>query len=140
MFSLQRQQCLLVTQAAAVAGELAVAADHAMTRDDDCDWVRAVGQPDRARRFRIPNAAGELAIGDRLAVRDTLQSPPDRELERCAPHLQGQVEAPPIASKVVRELAHRAAERLGVIPPAGFGLRLILTLRESDELESFFIA
>ena len=48
--ALQRQQTFLDRQPAAVAGELAVAADHAMTGNDDRQGVAAVGETDRAGR------------------------------------------------------------------------------------------
>jgi SAM-dependent methyltransferase len=48
--ALQRQQTFLDRQPAAVAGELAVAADHAMTGNDDRQGVAAVGETDRTGR------------------------------------------------------------------------------------------
>jgi SAM-dependent methyltransferase len=48
--ALQRQQSFLDRQPAAVAGELAVTADHAMTGNDDRQGVAAVGETDRTGR------------------------------------------------------------------------------------------
>ena len=61
--------------AAAVAGQRSVRADHPVARHDDRDRVAAVGQPDRPRRRRVPDGRGGLAVAGRLAVRDRPAAP-----------------------------------------------------------------
>src|SRR5690606_34359782 len=61
-------------EAAGVAGEGAVGADHPVAREHDRDRVAAAGQPDRARRgVGPPQPSDELAVRRGLAVPDPAQ-------------------------------------------------------------------
>src|SRR4051812_49725609 len=73
------EQRALGLQAARVARQGAVGADHAVARVDDRDGIAAVGATDRTRD--AAELTGQLAVGDRLAVRDPAQSRPDGALE-----------------------------------------------------------
>src|SRR4051794_18186970 len=95
--SLVVEQCALGVQAAGVPGQGAVRADHAVARRDDRDRVAAVGAADGAGDAR--QLAGELAVGDRLAVRDLAQPRPDGALERRAALGQRQVERGALAGE-----------------------------------------
>ena len=64
----EREQEPLVVDAAAVAGEAVVAADHTVTRHDDRDRVAAVRLTDGAHRVRSADRARDLAVARRLAV------------------------------------------------------------------------
>src|SRR5262249_53382526 len=70
-FKLKRE--FLAPDAAAVAGQLAVCPDHAVTRNDDRNRVAAVGRPDRARGFRTADPPRQFAVTDRRAVGNLLQ-------------------------------------------------------------------
>src|SRR5262245_30390895 len=68
--------------AARVAGQVPVGADHAVAGDDDRDLVAAVGAADGARRaVELP---GDLAVRGGLAVGDLAEPGPDGLLERRA--------------------------------------------------------
>src|SRR5208282_2721320 len=76
---LQPEQQFLAFQAAAVAGEAAVAADHPVARHDDRDRVGPVGQAHRARRDEpLAQRAGDVAVADRAPVRNRGQLRPHR--------------------------------------------------------------
>ena len=68
---LQREQFFFDGQATSVAGELSIAADHAMTRDHDGNRIGAVGQAYCPRSVRIAQTSGEFAIGNCFAVRES---------------------------------------------------------------------
>src|SRR5688572_23022404 len=70
------EQLSLDVEAAAEPGQRAVATDHAMARHDNRQRIRAVREPDGPRCQRMSDAAGELAVRDRLAVWDLDQRPP----------------------------------------------------------------
>ena len=67
---LEVEQGALVLEAAAEAGQRAVAADDAVARADDGDRVAAVGAADGARLAGVADAGGDLAVAGGLAVGD----------------------------------------------------------------------
>src|SRR6185436_5257409 len=75
------EQTPLAIDAPPVAGHAAVAAHHPVARDDEGDRIRGAGPRDRARRGRLPDAAGDLAVGPRLPAGDRLQLLPHPALE-----------------------------------------------------------
>src|SRR4051795_11999255 len=97
------QQRLLDGQAAGVARQRAVAADHAVARDDDRDLIAPVGPPDR------PGARAELArelpVGRRLAVGNVPQARPDGLFERRALLSQRELEGGARTAEVLVQLA-----------------------------------
>src|SRR5262249_28302660 len=56
--------------AQSILANLAVAAHHAMTGDEDRDRIIAERRPDCAYRLGIPNLAGDPGIGPYLSSRD----------------------------------------------------------------------
>src|SRR5690348_11815551 len=79
-----REKLLLVLDPAAVAAERAVAADHAVARDQHRDMVVAVRGADRAHRLRVADRSGDFRIAAGLAGRDLAELAPHRLLE-CGP-------------------------------------------------------
>src|SRR6478609_79140 len=88
--ALEVEQGLLALQAAAVAGQRAVGADHPVTGDDDRDRVAPVAGADDPRPLprldvgveqRRVDPRGELAVALGLAVGDLEQRSPDRLLQ-----------------------------------------------------------
>ena len=59
------EQPLLARQAAAIAGEAAVRADHAMAGHDDADRVLAVGESGGADGLGLADAPRQLGVADR---------------------------------------------------------------------------
>src|SRR3984957_11949606 len=99
--ALEAEQRFLAFQAAAVAGEAAVAADHPVARHDDRDRVGAVSQAYRARRDEpLAQRPGDVAVADRASVRDLGQLGPDGELERGPARRQRHGELLEVAGKV----------------------------------------
>src|SRR5690349_2524218 len=76
-----REQPALALDAASVARERAVRADHAVTRNHDADGVRAVRQADRPYRLGSPDMACEITVRTRLPARYLQEPAPDRALE-----------------------------------------------------------
>lgn len=83
----------LPLETAGEAGERAVRAHDAMTRDDDGDRVASDGGTDRAGRPCLADPLRQLAVGGRLADGDPSQLLPDAQLERRALRVERQVEA-----------------------------------------------
>src|SRR5436190_18021589 len=99
---LELEQGLLAFDAAGVAGERAVGADHAVARDDDRDGVRAVGEPDRTGGgVGLAETSGDLAVRRGVAVADLGQLVPDRLLPHAAHGGQWQVEVLEVTGEVV---------------------------------------
>src|SRR5579883_86182 len=122
--TLCREQPALSVQAGGVAGEGAVGAHDAVTRDDDGDRVGAGGGADGADGGRAPDAPRDLAVRARLAVRDVAQRAPDGELEGRAARGDRQVVDRARLSGEVRE--DRVAQRAGAatgdeLPPVRDG-------------------
>src|SRR5262245_47734453 len=107
---LEIEEPLLAPQAAAVADEGAVLADHPMARDDDGDPVHAVRAPDRAHRLRRSDAARDRVVGAHLAVRDLQQLLPDALLERRPGGVQRRLEDAALAAEVLPQLSFQTGE------------------------------
>src|SRR5579863_10304803 len=79
-----RQQPAFALDAAAVAGQRPISADHAMARHHDADRVGPVGRPNRANRTGPSEFRSQRAVAERLAWRDRREAGPYRALERRA--------------------------------------------------------
>jgi hypothetical protein len=77
-----REQPALAREAAAIAGERMVGANHPVARHDDGDRIRANGKADRAHRRGAADGRRENGIARRRTGRDAAQGGPDRVLER----------------------------------------------------------
>ena len=94
-------QPAFAVEAAAIAGQGRVGADHPVAGHNDGDRVGAVGEPDGAAGGGAADALGEVAVADRRAGRDAAQFGPDLALERCAAGLHRQtVECGEIAVEI----------------------------------------
>src|SRR6478735_2880426 len=67
---LEVEQVLLRGDPARVAGQRAVGPHHPVAGHDDAQRVRAEGRPDRSRRRRPLDGAGQTAVGLPFAVAD----------------------------------------------------------------------
>src|SRR5216684_8375267 len=81
LLAFEFQKFLLCGEAAAKTREAAVAADHAMARNDDGDGIAAVRQADGTDSLGIADALSELQVGNRLSVRNPTQRIPDSQLK-----------------------------------------------------------
>ena len=78
------QEPALTLDAAAVAGEQTIGANHAVARYDDSDRIRAVGKADRADSVRPADSGGQRGVGGRRATGDFPQGMPYIPLKRGA--------------------------------------------------------
>jgi len=101
------EQPALAGQAAAVAGERAVGADHAVAGDDDADRVAAVGQAHGAGGCGTAELLGERAVRRGGAVGNCLQRLPHLLVEGRADRGEPQVERGASAGEVFAELRDR---------------------------------
>ena len=85
------EQPFFAGKAAAVAGQRAVGADDAVTRDDDTDGIGAIGEAYGANRGRTADSRGELGVGDCAAAGNGAQSRPHFFLKRCAEGVDGEI-------------------------------------------------
>src|SRR3954464_5642465 len=103
---LDLEEGLLALDAAGVAGEGAVGADHPVAGDDDRDGVAAVGQADRAGGgVGLAEPLRDRAVRRGVAVADLEQLSPDGLLEVAPRRVEGEVELLEVALEVRRELA-----------------------------------
>jgi len=130
------EELFLDRQAAAVAGEFAVAADDAMAGDDDGDGIGSIGEADGARGFGIADAAGEFAVGDGLAVGNVAEQLPDFLLKGRALGSEREVEGFEFTAEVGAELADGFLEWSGVFAPYGLGEGRALSVWEEDVAEA----
>ena len=98
------QQPLLAPQAPAVAAQIAVGADHAVTRHDDRKAVVAVGATDGSRGARAVELVGELRVGRGVPVGDLQEPPLHCVLEGRARHDQRNREARQRPGEVAADL------------------------------------
>src|SRR5215470_8965005 len=117
------EQEFLALDAAAVAGQLAVRPDHAVTWDDDRDRVAAVSRADRARGFRTADPPRQFAVTDRRAVGNLLQFGPDALLKRRAAGRKAQIELGQFACEISPQLISGLPEQSVVAPPIADRLR-----------------
>src|SRR5439155_483931 len=98
------EQGALPAQAARVAGEVARTADHPMAWDHDAQWVAPHCRTNIPRIRPGPQAAGEIAVGSRLAIGHAGYQLPDAPVEFAALDFQGQLEHGPVPAEVLAEL------------------------------------
>jgi hypothetical protein len=80
-YALVLEEPALSLQAASVSREGSVGTDDAVARDDDGDWIGAVGYAHGANGFWAIELRGELAIADGAADADAAQGCPNCPLE-----------------------------------------------------------
>ena len=114
--ALEAEQELLVVEPARVPVQVTVRADDAVAREDDRDRVRGARPTGRAWRTGVAGPCRELAVTDRLAVRD-----PEHLLERPQPEAASER---PVERH--RELPSRAGEVLLELVPGRRDRRLVL--------------
>src|SRR5512146_359889 len=85
------QQLLLALRSPAVAAEAAVAAHHAMARNNDCNRIAGAGAGHGAHCCRLVYGGGDLPVGASLAARNLAQGLPDLELKGRAADVEGNV-------------------------------------------------
>ena len=89
--ALMFEQPALALEAAGVAGQSTVGADHTVTWDDDRNRIAVVRHAHRPRRLWSADAIGKLPVADDRAGRDTAQLTPNAclELGACDVDLDG---------------------------------------------------
>ena len=115
---LELEQRALRREAAGVAGQRAVGADHPVAGDDDRQRVAAGRGADGAGPVGAPQRPGDRPVALRLAVGDRGDLLPDRPLEAAAAaRRQRQLELAPLAGEVLLELGRGLGEGRLVIDP-----------------------
>src|SRR5437763_13215933 len=114
---LVREQPALGLDAAAEAGERAVAADDAVARHDDGDGIGSVRGADGAHGVGMPDVARDGAVHRGRAVRDGAQAAPHALLKGGAVDREREVEVAQLAGEVRAQLRHDAAQRAVVADP-----------------------
>ena len=92
-------------QTAQVPGQAPIGSDHAVTGDDDRQWVAANSGAHRPHEVGPPESDRKLRVGDGLAVRDRLELTPNGLLKRSScREVEFEIELPPGAREVLIEL------------------------------------
>jgi len=102
--SFMPEQPLLAPEPTAIADQPPVPADDAMTGHDDRDRVLAIGRAHRPHCARVAQPVGDILVGDRGAIRNGQQLPPDLLLKLGADQVQRQVENLAMAGEVFLNL------------------------------------
>src|SRR5690606_37323464 len=100
MLLLKLQQCLFGGQSTTEPRQLASAADDAVTRNDDGNWIPAIGCAYRSPCLRVSKLAGNLAITASGTIGNAAQSIPYPLLEVGPQRRQRQVEVLEFAGKI----------------------------------------
>src|SRR5262245_23533069 len=99
---LVRKQPALALDASAKSSERSIGADHTVAWNDDRKRIAAVRTAHRARCGWLTDPTRELAVTQRLAVRNRAECGPHLALERRALCRQRQVELRALARKIFR--------------------------------------
>ncbi len=94
------QQPLFPPQAAGIAGELAVFAEHPMAGDNDCNGIFAVRIADGLIGVRLSESGRDVMIADGLSIRNGEQAVPDLFLKIRAPRIKPDTELSPKPLKI----------------------------------------
>src|SRR4029453_11645752 len=84
------EQPALALETATVAYQRSAGPDDSMARDDDGDWVRAVGSTHRAGRGRRTDGVGDVAVRRGAASGHRSEGAPDPQLKRRSHRIDGQ--------------------------------------------------
>src|SRR5437016_629405 len=123
------EQPLLAPQPAAVPGQRAVGADHAVAGHDEAQAVVAVGSSDRAHRGPATDRRCDIGVGARRTGRNGKKRIPYRALKGRAAERDRRGKAELAAGKVRRELV---ADLREVSVRAGQNRALELLLHDLD--------
>ena len=97
----------LAIEAAPVASQGAIGANHPVTGNDDRYRIAVVGPTDGTRGARLPDRVRDIAVAGGHPRWDVAQRPPDLELKWRAARVDGEVEIDPLPGEVLLELADR---------------------------------
>ena len=115
---LQGQQTLFETKATGVSRQRSIMAHDTVTRNHNGDRIAMAGLAHGSCRPRLSKSSRDLTVGPRLAVRDSQELAPDRQLERRSLEGQRQVEVTAPAPEVLAELTDSSPVRTGTDNPA----------------------
>lgn len=93
-------------QACGIAGKAAVSPDNPVTRNQNQDWVRIVGQANCPGSIFVAGHFRQLLVTSGLRIRNLLELTPDILLEAGAFRRKGQVKFLSLAGKVFLQLPH----------------------------------
>jgi hypothetical protein len=82
------------------AGERAIGANHAVTRDDETNRIRGIGATYCASSMRVADYLRDLRVRPSLAPRNSFECLPHELLKRGAAFGERKIETPPLAREV----------------------------------------
>src|SRR3990172_4728010 len=131
---LQSQQIVLDFQAAAITAEMAVAANDAMTGNNDGQGIGAIGAADGTDGVGIAQFFGNLQISDRLAVGNLFDQRPHLLLKRRAFYqVDGLMKMDDLSRQVQIQVVNQRIEKRFVL----YQHRMILRFESLDGLLKF---
>src|SRR5262245_37917511 len=104
---LPRQQCTLALNSPSIAGEPAIAPDHAMAWNRHRQRVGRAGLRNCARRTRLPDALRELRVARGCTSRDSADRVPYPFLKRGPAHIERQIKTLPWCLNKPDHLGHK---------------------------------
>src|SRR3954467_6069965 len=108
--ALELKQKALALQAAGVTGEPALLADHAVTGNDDREWIAADGVADLPSLHGVAQLPRHLAVGRGPGVRDAIDQLPHMPLKLIPDDAGLQREFGSLAGKILSQLPFRGLE------------------------------
>src|ERR1700683_2790384 len=101
-----RDKSLFPGDTPTIAGEIAVFADHAVTRHDDGNWIRGAGACHGSNSRRLADCTGHLRVRTCGSGGNPPQFFPYAALERCGLNVRRQIKPRLAAAQMVNDLAH----------------------------------
>src|SRR6266702_8491475 len=130
----------LCGEATAKSCEAAVAADHAMARNNDGNGIAPVRQTHRAHGFGIPDALRQVSVGNRFSVGNGAQGLPNAKLKIRPFQRQREIELLQFTAEISLQLADDFRKRRLVLLPAGSRGRRTLAALEAHQAQRIRIA
>lgn len=99
-------------QAAAVANQLTITADHPVAGNNDGDWIMMISLTYRARGVFLADALCNLAIGSGFPIGNALQAVPNAQPEGGAFWSQGEIEGFAFAHQIMVQLLTGSLQKI----------------------------
>src|SRR5262249_29123008 len=105
--SFEPQELALDGEAAGISTDASAGSHHPVARDHDGDRIVPQGLPDGPAAAGLPDAPGDLAVGDELPGRHARRGEEHAALEGAdVSQVEAHVEMPPLAGEVAAQLVH----------------------------------
>ena len=113
------QQCALPGEPPAIAAEIAVAPDHPMARDDQCDWIGGARSGDRAGTPWCTHGLGDFGVAPGLASRNHPEGVPHPMLKCGSAQVERDVRPRCLPVELPQDLPGPRLHSIGILQDPG---------------------